>query len=400
MAYKPSSEILEKYADVLVKFALGSGEGIKKGETVLLQVPECAKPMLIALQKSVLRAGGHYITHYLPDETARHFYDMAEEHQLDYFPEKLLKGRVDEMDHSIHIEATINKKELEGIHPGKIMRRDKSHKPYKEWREQKENAGKYTWVISLYGTEEMAREAGLSLEEYWNQIIKACYLDKENPVEEWKKAFSENQRIINKLNSMKIKKLHIKSENVDLIVGLGHGRKWLGGSGRNIPSFEVFISPDWRLTEGRAKFNQPLYRYGNLISGVYLEFKDGRVVNSWAEKGEGVLKEMIASENADKIGEFSLTDCRLSKINKFMAETLFDENFGGEFGNFHIALGSAYKDSYTGNPSELKKEDWDALGYNESVVHTDVVSSENRIVTAFLEDGGEVLIYKDGVFVV
>src|SRR3989304_5600004 len=180
---------------------------------------------------------------------------------------------------------------------------------------------------------------------------------------------------------MKIKNLHVKGENIDLKVGIGENRKWMGGSGRNIPSFELFISPDWRKTEGKIKFNQPLYRYGNLVENIELEFKDGVVISSKASKNEHVLKEMIATENADKVGEYSLTDSRMSRITKFMAETLFDENVGGKYGNTHIAIGNAYQDSYPGNPSEVPKEQWEAMGYNDSSVHTDIITTEDRIVT-------------------
>ena len=105
-------------------------------------------------------------------------------------------------------------------------------------------------------------------------------------------------------------------------------------------------------------------------------------------------------DGADKIGEYSLTDSRLSRIDKFMAETLYDENFGGMFGNTHLALGSAYKDSYPGDASSLTKEQWDALGYNDSVVHTDIISTKNREVTAWLPDGSTRVIYKDGHFLI
>jgi len=400
MTYTPSKEILDRYADVLVRFALNGGEGVKKGEVVFLEVPECAKLLLLSLQRSVLRAGAHYITSFIPDDTARHFYEMAEEHQLDFFPEKFLKGKVDEADHSISIIAETNKKELEGIPPGKIMKRSLAYKRYKDWRNDKENLGKFTWTLALYGTEAMAKEAGISLEEYWEQIIRACYLDDDNPIQRWKEAYKEIDRVLEKLNGMKIKKLHVKSEGVDLIVGLGVGRKWLGGSGRNVPSFEVFISPDCRMTEGHARFDMPLYRYGNLIEDVFLRFKDGRVVEASASKGQDVLREMIATKGADMIGEFSLTDKRLSRIDKFMAETLFDENFGGEFGNTHVALGSAYKDSYPEDISKMSDKDWEEAGYNDSVVHTDIVSSKNREVTAELENGERIVIYRNGEFVV
>ena len=109
---------------------------------------------------------------------------------------------------------------------------------------------------------------------------------------------------------------------------------------------------------------------------------------------------MIKTEGADMVGEFSLTDKKFSKISKFMAETLFDENMGGKFGNTHIALGKAYKDSYSGNISNVKKEMWKKMGYNDSSVHTDIVATSDRIVTATLTSEKEVIIYKNGEFVI
>ena len=172
----------------------------------------------------------------------------------------------------------------------------------------------------------------------------------------------------------------------------------MGGSGRNIPSFELFISPDWRGTEGRIRFTEPLYRYGNLIKDVYLEFNDGRVTKATASEGEAVLKEMIAVDNADKVGEFSLTDRRFSRITKFMGETLFDENVGGKNGNTHIAVGAAYRDSFTGDQANVSEKEWETMGYNNSVVHTDIVATSDRVVTAHLKDGSTQVIYKDGEF--
>ncbi|PIO07846.1 aminopeptidase [Candidatus Pacearchaeota archaeon CG10_big_fil_rev_8_21_14_0_10_34_12] len=400
MVYTPSQEILEKYAEVLVNFALNDGKGIKKGEVVRLIVPEIAKPMLLALRRAVLKSGGNVITSFLPDEYDREFYELASEEQIKFFPEKFSRGIIEQIDHSVAIIAETNPKELEGIDSKKIMEKGKSFKPFMDWRNEKENRGKFTWTLGLYGTEQQAKEANLSLEEYWEQIINACFLNEENPVEKWKEIFNELERIKAKLNSMPIKTLHIQGEKIDLMVGIDKNRKWMAGSGRNIPSFEIFISPDWRKTNGKIRFNQPLYRYGNIIKDIELEFKDGLVVYSKARENEKVLKDMIATENANKIGEFSLTDSRMSRITKFMAETLYDENMGGEFGNTHIALGNAYQDSYPGNPSEVSKEKWEEMGYNNSSVHTDIISTEDRIVTATLEDNSEIKIYEKGKFLV
>lgn len=397
----PNKEILDKYADVLVKFALNDFKGIKKGDVVMLQVPECAKPLLVSLYTKVLEAGGHPITRILPDDMSRIIFEIGSDEQITFFPRDMIKARVDTVDHAVSIIAETNKEELKGIDPKKIMMASKSAKEYREWLEEKENKGKFSWTLALYGTEAMAKEANMPLEEYWDEIIKACFLDYDDPVSKWQEVTKEIERVKKELNSMPIDTLRIESEDTDLIIGLDENRKWLGGSGRNIPSFELFISPDYRRTQGKIKFNQPLYRYGNLIDGITLEFKDGEVTNFSAKKGEDVLKEMIATEGANRVGEFSLTDSRLSRITKFMGETLFDENVGGEQGNTHIALGNAYKDSYPKEDrADLTKKQWDDMGYNESVVHTDIVSTYKRKVTATLKDGSKKVIYEDGKFLV
>jgi aminopeptidase len=81
-----------------------------------------------------------------------------------------------------------------------------------------------------------------------------------------------------------------------------------------------------------------------------------------------------------------------------MADTLYDENVGGPFGNTHLALGNCYQDTYVGDPVTLTAEDWDRLGFNESAIHTDIVSTADRTVTAVLSDGSERVIYADGQF--
>ena len=100
------------------------------------------------------------------------------------------------------------------------------------------------------------------------------------------------------------------------------------------------------------------------------------------------------------VGEFSLTDNRFSRITKFMAETLFDENIGGPDGNTHIALGASYRECYSGDVSKMTKAQAEKLGYNDSSVHTDVVSTTPRTVTAHMHDGKTKVIYRDGQFVI
>jgi aminopeptidase len=399
--YKPSDEVLKRYADLLIKFALGSGEGIKKGEVVFMMVPLVAQDMMPFLRRSVLEAGGHPLFGLtFDDQRERDFYEVGSEEQIEFAPEIYFKGLVDQIDHVVRILGEKDKYLLKGIDSKKIVAGQHALKSLRGFYLEKEKQEKLTWVLASYGTEAEATDARMPLEAYWDQIIKACYLDIEDPVKKWKEISIEQKRVMKILDSMKIEKVHVESEHVDLWVQIGSTRKWLGGRGRNIPSFEVFVTPDWRGTNGVIGFNVPLYRYGNKIDGIEFTFKDGVIIKATATENEPLLKEIISAKNADKIGEFSLTDKRLSRIDIFMGQTLYDENYGGEFGNTHIAVGMGYIDSYIGDVVTTRREEFDKFGFNDSPEHTDMFSTENRTVTAYLPDGSTKVIYKDGMFVV
>ncbi len=403
MPYDPSSEHLERYARLLVNYALGGGEGIARGDVVLINAPDRAKPLYAELCRAVWRSGGHVLSGYRPSDDpgaplSRAFYELADDDQLDFLSEPYWKGVIDASDHLLHVLCETDPHALSNIAPAKIMRSRQARRPVQEWQVAKETAGELTWTLGLYGTEAMAAEAGMSVEAYWDQIIAGCFLDETDPVARWREVNAQIAAHCQRLNALPIERVHVEGPDVDLWVTIGERRQWLGGGGRNIPSFEVFTSPDWRGTEGRIRFSEPLYVYGSLIRGVELEFHEGRVVASRAQENQELLQEMLAAEGADRVGEFSLTDARLSRITRFMASTLFDENTGGRYGNTHLAVGRAFPQAYAGDPGDVSPEEWERLGFNDSVVHTDIVSTTDRTVTAFLADGQERVIYRDGRF--
>ncbi len=402
--YTPNEKILKKFSDVLIKFALNSGKGISPNEIVYVIMNETAKPMLLPIQKSILESGGHMLLCYLPaelerdrDET-RQFYEIANEDQLKFFPERYLQSRIDTIDHVVLILTTNDHNYYSGIDQNKITERNRIWKRYMEMRNKKEYEGKLTWVLTDYPSEAMAKAANMSLEEYWEQIIKACYLDEEDPIAKQKATMNKTNEILNWINNLNIKSLHITGEDVDLHIEMGQHRQFVGGTGRNIPSFEIFTSPDARGTEGWIYFNQPLYRNGQIIKGIKLTFKNGNVVDYSAKENQEALKAMIETdEGSRRVGEFSLTDKRFSKIDKIMANTLFDENFGGQFGNTHIALGQSYRDAIV-NQEKFSNEELAEIGFNDSAIHTDIISTSNRKVEATLENGDKTVIYADGEF--
>jgi len=405
-SYTPPDVILEKYADLLVHFGMQTraGKKLKKGSVVEFTVPEVAKPLYFHLQNSVLKAGYHPLGRFIPSDTKEYnfseaFFTHANKTQRTYFPAEYTKTRVNTIDGRIHIAAKTLPHALGKINPKLVSEKMIAQKDFKKWLFEKIDSGKMSWTVGLYGTDAVAKEAGMSLKAYWGQIINACYLNSEDPVKEWFKINKQVQATAKKLSALKIDALHVTGPDVDLRVGIGEDRAWRAGGGNNIPSYEVFTSPDYRRVSGTIKFSRPLYnKFGTLITGIELTFKDGVCIKANAETNEASLKEILKAPGANRLGEFSLTDARLSKITKFMAETLYDENVGGKYGNMHVAIGSAYRDCFQGKTKPSDDKGWDALGYNESVVHEDIVSTTKRTVVATLANGKEITIYKDGQF--
>ena len=186
---------------------------------------------------------------------------------------------------------------------------------------------------------------------------------------------------------------------MDLKIYPGEDRQWIGISGHNIPSFELFLSPDYRLTTGRYYANQLTFRNGNLVKDITLDFKEGAVSEFKVAEGEAFFKSQLEmDEGAKYIGEFSLTDKNFSNIDCFMANTLFDENYGGEFGNSHIALGASYANTYCGPKNVLDANTKKEVGLNSSALHWDLVNTLDKSVYAVLKEGKRILIYDKGRF--
>lgn len=398
--YRPDEIILDRYARVLVDFALGGGVGIKKNEVVYVDYDSPALPLALKVYKAILKSGGQPIVNARVDDFQKVLYETASDEQLTYFPKTLLRSLVDTVDHRLVLISKHDPLFLKNIPPQKIMKTNESVREMRKWIFEKEDAGKFTWTLAVYGTAGMAAEASLTLEEYWDQIMKACFLHEANPIEVWKDTYVKLHSIRNRLNALPIKSFHVKSVDTDLIIGYGEKRQFAGGGGRNIPSFELFTSPDWRGTNGTIFFDQPLYRYGSIVKDIRLEFKDGIVVSAKAGKNEHLIKELIKQKNADKIGEFSLTDKRFSKIDRFMADTLFDENYGGKWGNTHLALGTSYHDCYAGAAKDVSEAEWERMGYNESPEHCDIIATNDRTVEATMHDGSRKMIYAKGEFLI
>lgn len=391
---------LEKYSDVLL-WALKTArkERFKKGEIVVVRFDFSAVKLAEDIQVRLLEMGINPVLRPGSTPVMEHnFFERAKDKQLVFvgsWENELSRN----LNGSIHLNAPESLTHLSDIDPKKIGKATVARKQLREILQKREDKRQYGWTLCMMPTEELAKKAGLSLKQYTNQIVKACYLDKPDPVKEWQTIFREAVEVKKWLNSMEVEYYHVESERVDLTVTPGRKRRWIGISGHNIPSFEIFLSPDWRGTKGIYYANQPSFRTGNYVEGVELTFNRGYAVKIQARKGEDfVVKQLSMDRGAKRVGEFSLTDKRFSKINRFMANTLYDENYGGRYGNCHLAVGASYADTYDGDTAKLTKSMKKRLGFNDSALHWDLVNTQKKSVTAHLKDGKRVLVYENGLF--
>ncbi len=390
---------LEKYADVLIWGMKTARPGFKKYDTVLLRCDLAGLPLGEIVYEKLLKLGYNPVFRVLPTpKMERDFYSLTDENQRKFISAGE-KEFYENLNGNIYIHAPASLTHLKGIDTKRQSQAAIARKFLRDIMQKRESAGRFGWTLCTYPTEELAKQAKLSLKEYAAQIIKACFLDEKDPAAKWAQIFKESMEIKKWLNGLKIDYFKVSSENMDLKIKLGEKRKFLGVSGHNIPSFEIFTSPDWRGTEGVYYANLPTYRGGNYVEGIRLEFKNGRAVKISAKKGEDYVKKIMATDaGASQIGEFSMTDRRFSKIDRFMADILFDENHGGKNGNCHLAIGAAYPDTYDGSSAKLSKKDMEKLGFNDSAIHWDLINTQDKLIKAVLKNSREVTIYENGMF--
>ncbi|WP_457571384.1 aminopeptidase [Desulfovulcanus sp.] len=389
-----------KYAEVLIwGMKKARPKEFCKGDIVLVRTDKSALPLADRVFQKLLELGLNPVIRInLPEPLEKTFFTYASDEQITF----KVPGDEELYNHLSGLISLLGPESLthlKDIDPSRIGKLAVAKKYLRDILEKRENQGHFGWTLCLYPTQTLADAAGLTLEEYAGQVVKAIYLDNDDPCQEWERVYNLAQRVKNWLNSLEVEYFHVLSENTDLKVYPGEMRQWLGVSGHNIPSFEIFLSPDYRYTEGVYFADQPSYRSGNVVRGVRLEFRDGQVIDVKAEEGEEfVRKQLEMDAGAGRLGEFSLTDKRFSRISKFMAHTLYDENYGGEFGNCHIAVGASYGDTYAGDPGELTSEKKKELGFNDSALHWDLVNTETKVVYAYLKNKEKVTIYESGKF--
>ncbi len=362
------SQILKKYAELLVNYSLE----VKEGERVYIQTTTIAEPLLREVYRSVLKAGGLPHIDLEFQGRSRIFMDTANEAQLAY-NSPLFKEAMTNFECYLYIRAPFNTSEMRGVDGSKSSIIAKARQPYRDIYSKRTAVRELKRNLCEFPTQAMAQNAGMSYENYQNFIYNACFLFEENPMEKWLEVRAKQQKVVDLLNSRS--KIQYKGEGTDITFST-EGRTWINSDGQtNMPSGEVYSSPVEDSMNGVIYFDYPAYRMGEELQGVTLWVENGEVQKWQAKKGQHILDKVFNVAGAKRFGEVAIgTNDNIQTPTK---NILFDEKMGG---TVHMAIGQSYLQ--TG-------------GKNQSSIHWDMIAE--------MKNGGEIyaddeLIYQSGKF--
>ncbi|MGE3062041.1 MAG: aminopeptidase [bacterium] len=362
---------ISKWAKTLVNYSVS----VKPDDKVMIRGSYAAMPLIKELYREILKAGGQPDFRIIESELSEIFLKEASEKQIMYVSpaeEWVIKN----YNAFITISGENNIKSLSSVPAKKLMTSMQSRKKLNETYFERAGSGDLKWVITHFPTHSSAQESGMSSSDFEDFVMRACFLDKENPVDEWNKVSKMQDKIIDFLKDMK--NFRYVSKDTDLTFST-EGRRWINSDGRhNFPSGEIFTSPVESSLNGKIRFSYPAIYSGKEIEDISIEFKNGEIIRAFAKKNDELLQTVLSvDEGARVVGEAAIGTNY--GIDRFVKNMLFDEKIGG---TVHIAIGNGFEE---------------AGGKNKSAIHWDMLCD--------MKEGGEIygdnkLFYKDGKFLI
>ena len=408
-------KINENKIDKLANLAVKRGVGLQKGQNLLITAPIESLPLVRKIAEHAYKEGASIVTPLFTDsDITLSRFKYAPDESFDSATDWLFNGMGEAFDNNTARMAIAGDDPmlLSQMDPDKVSRANKAMaKAYKPARERitefKINWNIVSWPGSAWASRVFPElpldEAIVKLAD---AIFDASRASVDDPIQAWDD-HNEKLRIkTNWLNEKNFAALQYNGPNTNLRVGLADEHEWMGGASKaqngiicnpNIPSEEVFTTPHAYKVDGTVTSTKPLSYQGTLIDNINVTFKDGKIIEANASKGEEVLQKVLKSdEGASRIGEVALVphSSPISQSGIIFYNTLFDENAAS-----HIALGQCYSKCFKGE-LDLSKEEISKRGGNSSMIHIDWMIGSNEIdVDGIDQSGNSVPIFRQGEWV-
>ena len=395
---------LDRYAELIVRV----GANVQPGQTLFVNSVVEHAELVRAIARAGYRAGARYVdVRYGDQHVRRAMIEHGADDVLTYTPPWLLEqadaigdGNALVMvagDPAPELLADLDQERVGRARPLALL--EKLH--------EAQNARTVNWTIAAAPNEGWANQVfgEPDVERLWEAIAATVRLDEDDPVDAWRTHIARLRQRCRDLEALDLDRLHFAGPGTDLTVGLLPGLRWEAGAATtvsgiehaaNMPTEELFTSPDWRRTEGTVRATRPLALAGTIVRDLEVTFADGLAVDVKASTGaDAVRAQMSVDEYANRLGEVALVDgtSRVGQTGLTFFNTLFDENAA-----CHIAYGT----SVMFNEDELQELTPDELrerGLNHSNMHTDfMIGGPEVAVDGITRDGRTVPILRENVW--
>ena len=360
--------ILQKYAELLVKYCLELDEGQK----LLIRSTTLAEPLVREVFRCATERGVIVETMFNFREQHKILFEKGRDLQLQYVS-NLYREAINHFDGYLYIRAPFNLREESGANQQKIKARQAAFKDINKVYSERTATRSLKRNLCQFPTIANAQEAGMSLEDYEDFVFTACKLYTPDPIASWLKVREEQQQIVDFLNQRNT--FTYKNGPTDITFST-KGRKWINSDGQtNMPSGEVYTSPVEDSVNGVINFSFPANYGGVRVEEPTLWVENGTVVKWEAKNGVEVLDSVFKIKGARTFGEAAIgTNYNITRQTN---NILFDEKIGG---TVHMAIGQSYLQ---------------AGGQNHSSVHWDMITEMRNGGTIWADDEK---IYENGQF--
>ena len=241
------SDILDKYSDLLLWGLTSQRRApLRKSGIVLVSFDVAALPLAEVLVGKLHERGMVPVPRQRPTWQMEYdFYSLANPKRLSLeIPGE--REFLSRLGGAIHLLAPEKVTHLADVDPEQLLIARKARGELRGIPHRRELAGEYTSVTGLYPSTGLCDAAGMSLEEYAEEIKRGCLLHRGTPVTDWKLLTPRLAEVAERLNRLAAPAYRVRSESMDLLLRTGQHRRWFVNTGRNVPSFEISLSPDWR----------------------------------------------------------------------------------------------------------------------------------------------------------